>query len=480
MSRLGPIDWVIALVYLATTLGLGVWFTGKQADNEEYFLGGRQVNWLAMSLSIFATAFSSISFLAYPREVAYENFQFFVAILCIPLIISPLLAWVFVPFFMNLRCVSAYEYLERRFHPGLRRFGSLLFMAYAIGWMGTMLYAVGLILKTLLSLSDTGAVLAVIGVGLFVTLYTTLGGIKAVIWTDVIQSAVIVGSISLITLCALREIDGGLATVVRLGHEHGKFEMLNFDLDWSQRGTFYAACAFGLFMYLPGYTVSQAQVQRYITVKNLADARRALLLNALLLPAVILVFFFLGTVLFAYYHNRGGLPDLPAGKQDQIMPLFVMTVLPGTGLVGLLVAAIMASAMSTFGQRDQQSHRRDRLRLAGRQEPERFRQPPAVPGFRYLHHRCGTPRPAAGTQRDRHDYDHRQHLPRPAAGPVPVGNVRAASDYRRRRAGPAVRDRLPDPGRDRHESAALVVRRLHALSHRDRRLAQQPRFRSEK
>ena len=101
---------------------------------------------------------------------------------------------------MNLHCVSAYRYLERRFHPGLRRFGSLLFMAYAIGRMGTMLYAVGLILKTLLSLSDTGAVLAVIGVGLFVTVYTTLVDIKAVIWTDVVQSAVIVGSISLITL----------------------------------------------------------------------------------------------------------------------------------------------------------------------------------------------------------------------------------------------------------------------------------------
>jgi SSS family transporter len=342
------IDWTIFFGYLVVIFGLGLWFARRQHDNEDYFVGGRRMNWVAVGVSLFATAFSSISFVAYPREAAYESFQFFVAILFIPLVITPLLWWLFVPLFVRLRVISVYEYLEIRFHRGLRKLGTVLFAGYAIGWMATMLYAVGLIMQAVLGLSDAGLVWTLVGVGLFATLYTSLGGVKAVIWTDVLQTVVLGGGMAIVFLLALGQIDGGWQTVLELGRQHDKFQLFNLDLNLTERGTFLSACAFGLFMYLPGYTTSQVTVQRYVCMSSLAEARRALFLHAVVVTLVVLLFFFLGVAIFAYYHQAGGLPDLPKQKQDQVMPLFVATVLPQIGLTGLLVAGLFAAAMSTI------------------------------------------------------------------------------------------------------------------------------------
>ena len=245
------VDWTIFIGYLAVVSAIGVWFARKQEDNEEYFVGGRKMNWLAVGISLFASAFSSISFLAYPREAAYETFQFMVAILFIPLVITPLLWFLFVPLYVRLRVLSVYEYLEIRFHPALRKLGTLLFAGYAIGWMGSMLYAVGLILQVVLNLSDAGLTWTLIGVGIFATLYTSVGGVKAVVWTDVVQTVVLGGGTVVVLVLALAQVDGGWDAMIQIGAEHNKFQMFNFEPDFTKRGTFYAACAFGLFMYLP-------------------------------------------------------------------------------------------------------------------------------------------------------------------------------------------------------------------------------------
>ena len=342
------IDWIIFLGYLAVVFGIGIWFARKQESNEEYFVGGRRMNWLAVGISLFATAFSSISFLAYPREAAFESFQFMVAILFIPLVITPLLWFLFVPLYIRLGVLSVYEYLEIRFHPGLRKLGTLLFAGYAVGWMGSMLYAVGLIMQVVLDLSDTGLTWTLIGVGIFATLYTSLGGVKAVVWTDVLQTLVLGGGTVVVFFLALGQVEGGWDAMIQIGAEHNKFQMFNLEPDLMERGTFYAACAFGLFMYLPGYTTSQVTAQRYVSMSSLAEARRALALHAVVVTLVVVMFFFLGATLFAYYSQHGGLPDLPKEKQDQILPLFVVHVLPQVGLTGLLVAGLFAAAMSTI------------------------------------------------------------------------------------------------------------------------------------
>jgi SSS family transporter len=348
MIRLSAIDWCIFVSYLGVIFALGVWFARGQRNNEDYFVGGRRMNWFAVGVSLFATAFSSLSFVALPRAGAFDDYHLLVTYLCIPLIITPVLWWVFVPVYQRLGVTSVYEYLEIRFHRPLRRLGTVLFALYAIGWMGSMVYATGLILKSALHLSAEQFTWTLIAVGLFATLYTVLGGIRAVIWTDVLQAATLGGGMVVVLLLALRQIDGGLATVCRLGIEHNKLQM--FDMNWSMsvNNTFPAALALGLFVYLPGYTTSQITVQRYLCVDGLADARRALLINAGVATVVAVLFFFAGTTLFAFYHQAGGQGFPVLEKQDQIMPHFVLNELSRAGLSGVLLAGLFAAVMSTI------------------------------------------------------------------------------------------------------------------------------------
>jgi SSS family transporter len=264
------------------------------------------------------------------------------------LVITPLLWRLFVPMYVRLGVTSVYEYLELRFNRPIRRLGTVLFAGYAIGWMGSMLYAVGLIVQAVLGLTEAQLTWTLVAVGLFAMLYTVLGGIQAVIWTDVLQTVTLGGGMLVVLFLALGHVDGGWAAVVQLGTEHGRLEMFNMKLDLADRSTFYSACAFGLFMYLPGYTTSQVTAQRYVCMPSLAHARRALAIHAVTITLACLLFFLVGATLFAYYQQHGGLPDLPENKQDQIMPLFVTTVLGQVGLVGLLVAGLFAAAMSTI------------------------------------------------------------------------------------------------------------------------------------
>jgi SSS family solute:Na+ symporter len=348
METLGWIDWTIFGGYLALVFALSLCFMRGQRTSDDYFVGGRRMNWWAVGVSLFATAFSSISFLAYPREVVYQGFQFFVAILCIPLVITPLLWWLFVPTYVRLGVQSVYEYLEIRFNRPMRRVGTVLFACYAIGWMGSMLYAVAGIVQVVLHLTEAQLTWTLVGIGLFAMLYTVLGGIKAVVWTDVLQALTLGGGMVVVLLLALDQIDGGWPAVVQIATRHGRFEMFNMKLNLADRSTFYSACAFGLFMYLPGYTTSQVTAQRYVCMPSLAHARRALAIHAVMIALVCLLFFLVGAAVFAYYQQSGNMPELPANKQDQILPRFVTDVVPYAGIIGVLVAGLFAAAMSTI------------------------------------------------------------------------------------------------------------------------------------
>ncbi len=370
MRQLSATDWCVFACYLGIVLALGIFFARRQRDNEEYFVGGRRMNWFAVGVSLFATAFSSISFVALPREGAYENYHLLITYLCIPLIITPVLWWVFVPVYRRLGVTSVYEYLEIRFSPSMRRLGTLLFALYAIGWMGSMVFATGLIIKAVLKLSETQFIWTLVAVGLFATLYTVLGGIKAVIWTDVLQAVTLGGGMIAVFFLTLERIDGGWDTVLRLGVENDKFQMFDMDLDMTRGRTFFSALAIGLFAYLPGYTTSQITVQRYVCTRDLGDARRALVINAAVAAIVAVLFFAVGTTLYAFYHQEGGsgfpkivkpddqeleardetpeTEDQTIESKDQLMPHFVLNNLPYVGLSGLLLAGLFAAVMSTI------------------------------------------------------------------------------------------------------------------------------------
>lgn len=358
MTQLGLIDWSVCVIYLVVVFGLAANSARGQQDNEDYFVGGRRMNWWVVGISMFATSFSSISFLGLPQRGAYQDFSFYLTILFIPLVITPILWFVFVPLFVRLKVSSGYEYLGRRFGTPAQRVGAMLYAVYAIGWMGTMLYAVALTLQTVMDLDETQYVLTLVGIGVFATLYTVMGGLKAVIWTDVMQAVVLGGAIILVMFLAIARIDGGWSAFWQIASAHHKFQMFHLDANllaaenFTGKNTVFTAAAFGLFMYLPGYAVSQNMVQRYVCSGTLAGGRGVVLLSAVINTVLGFLFLCVGTALFAFYRQAGGegLPMAGAeiAKEDQILPYFVATQLPGVGLVGLILAGLFAAAMSTM------------------------------------------------------------------------------------------------------------------------------------
>lgn len=353
MSSLGLLDWLVCGGYFAVILTLGLWFARGQRTQEQYFVGSRRMPWFAVGLSLFATTFSALSFVGLPREAAYDDYHLYLAILFIPLWAAPVIGWLFVPLYHHLQLTSAYEYLERRFNRSLRLAGSLLYGLYALGWMGSILFAVGVILQALLELNEPQRVGVTIALGLFITVITAVGGLEASVWSDVVRSAVLVGSMTTVLILTLDRIDGGWETVWRLGQAHGKFQMFNFHFDPTVRNNFWSACAFGMFVYLGAHATGQPSVQRYQATPTIAAARWSIVIRGVTIALGCLLFFAVGSTLFAFYHQSlpdsaqpgSGFPELK--RQDHLLPHFVLHELSIPGLAGLLLAGLFAATMST-------------------------------------------------------------------------------------------------------------------------------------
>ena len=358
MTELAFIDWCVCVAYLAVVFGLAFKSARGQQDNEDYFIGGRRMNWFMVGVSMFATSFSAISFLGLPQRGAYQDFSFYLTILFIPFVITPILWFVFVPMFVRLKVSSGYEYLGRRFGLPAQRIGSLLYCVYALGWMGTMLYAVALTLQTVMGLTQAQYYFVLVGIGAFATVYTVMGGLKAVIWTDVLQAVVLGGAILAVMSLAVGRIEGGWSGFFSIAAEHGKFKMFHLNPrlmsveNFTGKNTVFTAAAYGLFMYLPGYAVSQNMIQRYVCAGTLSGGRGVVVLSAVINASLGLTFLLVGAAIFVFYSQPGGLGMPAAGvefvKEDQILPHFVATQLPGVGLTGLILAGLFAAAMSTM------------------------------------------------------------------------------------------------------------------------------------
>lgn len=351
MEHISLLDWAICLAYLGLVIGLGLYFSNKQKDNEEFFFGGGKMHWLPVGLSLFATTFSSNSFVGLPAEGAFGDYHQFLAILFIPFVIVPITCIWFIPFYKGLGFNSLYEYLERRFARPVRLAASMIFMIYSAGWMGTMLLAVSRILNVVLENESTSQTIGVITiVGLLATLYTAVGGVKAVIWTDTIQAFALCGGMVFLLFMLLDGIDGGWSGFVTAGSDANKFEMFRTDGGMAQRNV-YSACVYGFFVYLGSQVASYGAFQRYITVDSVNDARRALVVKGVFTVVSCSLFFLVGTALFVYYQQSHAdvFQQLSDGKsKDQLLPHFVIHYSSGYGITGLILAGLFAAAMSSL------------------------------------------------------------------------------------------------------------------------------------
>lgn len=340
--QLGAADYAVIAVYFLLLAVMGYYFSTKQHDTRDYFRGGERIPWWAAGLSIFGTGLSAITFMAIPAKTYSTDWAYYLLGLTI-FGVAPLIAGFFVPFYRRLHITSAYEYLEIRFNLAVRILGSLSFMLFQVGRMGIVLYLPALALHVV---SGADIFLSIGLMAIVSLIYTLMGGIEAVIWTDVIQVFVLMGGAMLSLLLMVLAIDGGLSGIIETGIEEAKFGI--FDLDLSLREpTLWVVVIGGLFINLTTYGTDQTIVQRYLTTRDIPTAKRTVWTNGWLSIVSTTLFFLLGTALFVLYRQFPAQlnPGLP--NHDAIFPWYIVSQLPA-GVSGLLIAGIFAAAMSSL------------------------------------------------------------------------------------------------------------------------------------
>lgn len=336
-------DLAVVVLYLAGTLGLGLWVSRRNRSPRDFMAAGGRIPTWAVGLSIFGTYVSSISFLALPGKAYASDWNAFVFSLSLPLA-----AWLaarhFVPFYRRSGELSAYEHLERRFGAWARTYAVLCYLLTQIARMGTIMYLLALALAPLLGWSLSALILLTSGL---VITYTLFGGMEAVIWTDVMQSLVfIMGAVACVVILCFG-MPAGPGQLFEIARAHDKFSLGGWSLDLGQP-TFWVVLTYGVFINLQNFGIDQTFVQRYHTARSERAAARSVWTGALLYLPISAVFLFIGTGLFAFYTARPELlPAAVAAKGDAVFPHFIVTQLP-VGLTGLVIAAIFAAAQSTL------------------------------------------------------------------------------------------------------------------------------------
>ncbi len=340
----GWINFVTLGLYLAAMVLIGVYFANKNKNTDDYFRGGQKIPWWAAGCSIFATMLSSITYMSIPAKAYAANWEYIMGGPAI-LLTAAFVVYFILPFFRQIDATSAYEYLEKRFNMMTRWLGSSFFILFQIGRMAIVMFLSALALAAITPFTEIQCILIM---GLLSIIYCTLGGVEAVIWTDTIQTFVLLGGAILIFAMVLFHIDGGFAQFFKLGATNGKFHIVNWDWGLMSYTTaaFWVLVLGGLGQNVVSYTSDQAVVQRYMTTSNQKKAARAIWTNGLMSIPALTLFFSLGTALFVFYKLHPSHLD-PTFKTDAIMPLFIVRELP-SGVAGLIVAGIFAAAQSTI------------------------------------------------------------------------------------------------------------------------------------
>ncbi|WP_168566350.1 sodium:solute symporter family transporter [Crateriforma spongiae] len=340
--RFGAVNYIVLFGYLALMVGIGLYFARKNKSTEDYFRGGKQIPWWAAGCSIFATMLSSLTFTGIPSKSFAQDWVYAIGNLMIP-VVAVIAVYIAMPFFRGIDATSAYEYLEKRFSRSVRLFGSASFTLFHLFRMAVVMSLTGLALSVATPLTPTQSVLLM---GVLSIVYCTMGGIEAVIWTDTIQTVVLLGGAMLAVVLLIAGVDGGVSGFWSVTTEADKFKLANFHWDITSSQVALWVVVVGAFAQnISSYTADQAVVQRYMTTADTRLAARSIWTNAVLtIPATIL-FFGIGTALFAFYQSHPQKLD-PTITTDQVFPLFIAREMP-VGFAGLIVAGIFAAAQST-------------------------------------------------------------------------------------------------------------------------------------
>ena len=330
-------DYGFVVLYFIVMLIAGYYFSKKQKSTEEYFMAGRSMPWFVVGLSMFATLLSTVSYLSSPGEIIKNGLGIWGGQMHIPFTLA-LVTVVLIPFFMRKRFTSAYEYLEAEYGLGARLFASILFMLNRLFWMGMIVYTASFAMTRMTGLPF---VWVVVGIGTIAIIYTTMGGMRAVIWTDVAQFAILFAGLAFTVGFIFFETGTGPATwyhdVMQADREPQPF----FAFDPYVRVSLLGMAIYALFWWTCTAGSDQVAIQRYLTTGSVRGARRSFISNLGADMTIALSLGLTGMALYSFY--LGQLPGTP----DQAFPHFIAHGLP-RGLAGLVVAALFSAAMSSL------------------------------------------------------------------------------------------------------------------------------------
>ena len=352
-AQLPALDIALVGVYFVATILLGVWFSRRQRDTKTYFVGGRNVSGWLVLISVVATETSTVTFLSVPG-VAFDpaggNLTFLQ--LALGYIVGRcLIAWLLLPQYVNGELLTAYQLLRQRFNPAVQRTASGIFLVTRTLADGMRLFLTALLLQ---QFAGWDIAVSVLVMGVATIVYTYLGGMEAVIWTDVIQFAVYVFGALVAAGFVLSQVQGGWGGFVATGSEAGKFTLFDFTLDPTKAFNFWAGLIGGAFFTMASHGADQLMVQRFLCARSLRSARAALVGSGFVVLAQFLLFLLLGVGLFVIW--KQGVFALPAEmveemrqrkSYDAVFGYYIVHYLP-VGVVGLLIAAVLSAAMSTL------------------------------------------------------------------------------------------------------------------------------------
>lgn len=339
------IDIIIFSAYLIGIVLFGISFYKKGRTSDDYSTGSGTIPAWVIGLSIFATFVSSISYLALPGIAFLSNWNAYVFSLSIPFAILMAVKF-FIPLYRSIGSPSAYTYLEQRFGSWARVYVASFWMLTQVMRVATILYLLALPMYVLLGW-DMKIIILITGIS--VLIYSVMGGIKAVAWTDAIQAIILITGAVVTIGIIFFSLPGGISQFLDVAAKHEKFSLGSFGSSLTE-STFWVVFIYGLFINLQNYGIDQNFVQRYMSARNDREAISSALGGGLLYVPVSLLFFIIGTGLFVYYQvfSEALPPEFSeTGMSDSVFPYFIVNVLPA-GLTGLLIASIFAAGMSTI------------------------------------------------------------------------------------------------------------------------------------
>ncbi len=340
--ELEAIDLFIILVYILILMGMGFYFLKRSKSSEQFMIAGRSIPAWAAGIAVMSTYTSSISYIAVPGKAFDENWHPLIfALSAIPV------AWVVtryvIPHYRKHNIISVYSYLEENIGGWGRSYAAFSFLLFMVGRVAVILYLSSLLLTSFVAVDITTVIIIL---GVITILYTLMGGIEAVIWTDVMQSVIMIIGIAFAVYVLSAEVLFQPENLMQTAFENHKLSLGDTDFSLSHR-TVWVMIIYGLTENVRNLIADQNYTQKYCTVANEREAKKSVWIAMLIYLPLTAIFLYIGTALFSFYD--GNLHDLDPGivKGDQVFPYFIATELP-TGIKGLMIAAIMAASMSTI------------------------------------------------------------------------------------------------------------------------------------